>query len=126
MGVSLGRQYQIVGLLEAVAVAEEDLLDELFAVSLETSLLSEEKTMTTSPVNNSEYNNNDNDNYNAVAVAEEDLLGGLFAVSLETSILPEQGTTTTSQVNNSEYNSNDNYNDVYDISLQKSLAGKSY
>jgi len=46
--VSLGRQYQIVGLLEAAAVAEEELLDELFAVSLQTKLLSfeEEKTTT--------------------------------------------------------------------------------
>ena len=36
--VSLARQYQITGLLEAVSVAEEDILDGLFAVSLETSL----------------------------------------------------------------------------------------
>ena len=37
--VSLARQYQITGLLEAVSAAEEDILDGLFAVSLETSLL---------------------------------------------------------------------------------------
>jgi len=45
--VSLGRQYQIVGLLEAAAVAEEELLDELFAVSLQTKLLSSEEEKTT-------------------------------------------------------------------------------
>ena len=36
--VSLARQYQISGLLEAVSAAEEDILDGLFALSLETSL----------------------------------------------------------------------------------------
>jgi len=45
--VSLGRQYQIVGLLEAVAVAEEERLDELFTVSLQTRLLSSEEEKTT-------------------------------------------------------------------------------
>jgi len=45
--VSLGRQYQIVGLLEAVAAAEEELLDELFAASLQTRLLSSEEDKTT-------------------------------------------------------------------------------
>ena len=48
--VSLGRQYQIAGLLEAVAVAEEELLDGLFAVSLETRLLSSEEKATTIPL----------------------------------------------------------------------------
>jgi len=90
--VSLGRQYQIVGLLEAVAVAEEDLLDELFAVSLETSLLSEEKTMTTSPVNNSEYNNN----YNDVDISlQKSLTGKSDDVIERVSELPSHADSTT-------------------------------
>ena len=47
--VSLARQYQITGLLEAVSVAEEDILDGLFAVSLETSLSVSENNATTIP-----------------------------------------------------------------------------
>jgi len=95
--VSLGRQYQIVGLLEAVAVAEEDLLDGLFAVSLETSLFSEEKTTTTSPVNNSEYNN---DNYSVVDVSLQKILTGKSDdVIVRVSELPSTaGSTTDSSV----------------------------
>ena len=39
---ALGKQYQIEGLLEAIRLAEEDLLDNLFATSLQSSLLSTE------------------------------------------------------------------------------------
>ena len=73
-------------------MAEEDLLDGLFAVSLETSLLpADEKATTPSPANNSK----DNDNYNYVDVAEEELLDGLFAVSLQTRLLSSQEKATT-------------------------------
>ena len=92
--MSLGRQYQIAGLLEAVALAEEELLDGLFAVSLETSLLpADEKAMTPSPANNSKDNDNYNCNY--VDVAEEELLDGLFAVSLQTRLLSSEEKATT-------------------------------
>jgi len=39
---ALGKQYQIEGLLETIRLAEEDLLDSLFATSLQSSLLSTE------------------------------------------------------------------------------------
>jgi len=39
---ALGKQYQIEGLLETIRLAEEDLLDNLFAISLQSSLLSTE------------------------------------------------------------------------------------
>ena len=39
---ALGKQYQIEGLLETIRLAEEDLLDNLFATSLQSSLLSTE------------------------------------------------------------------------------------
>jgi len=39
---ALGKQYQIEGLLESIRLAEEDLLDNLFAISLQSSLLSTE------------------------------------------------------------------------------------
>ena len=39
---ALGKQYQIEGLLESISLAEEDLLDNLFATSLQSSLLSTE------------------------------------------------------------------------------------
>ena len=39
---ALGKQYQIEGLLESISLAEEDYLDNLFADSLQSSLLSTE------------------------------------------------------------------------------------
>merc|ERR1712130_1063965 len=48
--VSLEKQYQIVGLLEAVAVSEEELLDELFALSLQTKLLFSSEEEKTTPI----------------------------------------------------------------------------
>ena len=39
---ALGKQYQIEGLLETISLAEEDYLDNLFATSLQSSLLSTE------------------------------------------------------------------------------------
>jgi len=95
-------------------VAEEDLLDGLFAVSLETSLLPADVEPTplplaagrTTKLPSPAVTKNDNNNYNTVAVAEEDLLDGLFAVSLETSLLPSD---------------NDNDNNYNDATLQTSL-----
>jgi len=118
-----------VGLLEAVAVAEEDLLDGLFAVSLETSLLPADVEATPLPL---AVNKNDNDNYNAVAVAEEDLLDELFAVSLETSLLPADveatplplaaGITTKLPSPAVNKNDNDNNND-FDVAEEDLLDG---